>query len=61
MEPEWCGSWVQRYLAWVLRNSRSWAGSKGVPFLVVENSISDRSACLSGLVADSSQDSLMLY
>lgn len=55
------GKQVQRCLAWVLRNSRLWVGSKGVPFLVAENSNSERPACLSGLVADSPQDSSVVY
>lgn len=39
----------------VLWNSRFWEGSKGVPLRLAENSNSNRLACLSGLVADSSQ------
>lgn len=49
------GNEVQRCLVCVLQNSRSWAGSEGVPLLVAENSNSDNPACLSGLVADSAQ------
>lgn len=51
------GARVQRCLVWVLRNSRSWVGVKGVPFLDAESSNGDGPACLSGLVADSPQDS----
>lgn len=51
------GARVQRCLVWVLGNSKSWVGVKGVPFLDAESSSSDEPACLSGLVADSSQGS----
>lgn len=50
------GARVQRCLAWVLQKSRTWVRSQGVPLLVAENSTNDRPACLSSLVADSSQD-----